>query len=250
MKIAILTQDDGIFSYQFLKPFFEVLSKNNFFQITSVNLSRSTASGRKETTTQKIRKMLEIFGISFVLYTVFRYAWNICLNKNVRKLANNFNVPLYNLTKGVNSRHFHERLKNEKADLVVIVAGTEIVKEKTLKTTKYGFINCHSSLLPSNKGLMPVFWSLLNEKTGFTWYALDEGIDTGSVLLQQKVEVQTSFVKQLIITKEQSAHRMIEAIEILIGNKNVVLVPNHRSSYNKFPDRNNVIELRKKIKLF
>jgi len=250
MKIAILTQEDGIFSYEFLKPFVEVLCKDKVHELTSINLSRSTASGRKETAAQKTRKIYSTFGLKFLFYLLLRYSYNKVRRKSVSKLAKDYHVSLHALLKGVNSNDFRERLRVENVDLVVIIAGTEIVKSETLRAVNYGFINCHSSVLPSDKGLMPVFWSLMYGRPGFTWYTLDEGIDTGSILLQQKVNIQNSFVEQLIVTKQQAAIRLLEAIEILTGRKKDILIVDQKSSYNKFPTNKDVKDLRKKKRLF
>lgn len=249
MRIAILTQDDGIFSYQFIKPFLVAISQKEGYSLTSVNLSRSTAVGKKESNKQKLKRVKNTFGWSFVLNMVWRFAINKIFCRSVAIVASQNNIPSFELVEGVNTASFRERLKSEQVDVVVIVAGTEIIKKQTLETPPLGFINCHSSLLPSDKGLMPVFWSLLSERPGFTWYKLNEGIDTGTVLLQQKVQRQSSFIDQLIWTKKQAASRLIEAIEINVGNGKSVELEGFSDSYNKFPTKANIQALRKIIRL-
>ena len=250
MRIAILTQDDGVFSYDFLKPFFEAISKGSSYKITSVNLSRSSAIGRKESVRQKLSRIRQSMGAEFIFYSVYRFAVNKIFGRSVNRLALKFDVDTFEVTKGVNSNEFRNRMTIEKVDVVVIVAGTEIIRKEALEIPRLGFINCHSSLLPSDKGLMPVFWSLLSDRTGFTWYTLNEGIDTGNVLLQQKVTTQKSFVRQLIITKRQAASRLLEAIEIREGKKSSIQIDDHEGCYNKFPTRKDVLELKKKVRLF
>lgn len=249
MRVALLTQDDGIFSYQFIKPFLEVISGNEGYSLTSVNLSRSTAVGKKESYKEKLKRVKNTFGWSFVISTVWRFSINKIFRLSVAKAASKYNIPTFKIVEGVNTALFRERLHSERVDVVVIVAGTEIIKKQTLETPPLGFINCHSSLLPSDKGLMPVFWSLLSERTGFSWYKLNEGIDTGSVLLQQKVERQSSFVNQLIWTKKQAASRLIEAIEINAGNGKSLELEGYPDSYNKFPTKADIQALKKKIRL-
>lgn len=249
MRIALLTQDDGIFSYQFIKPFLEAISENEGYSLTSINLSRSTAVGKKESNKEKLQRILNTFGWPFVLNTVWRFGINKVFRRSIAKVASQYNIPVFKIIDGVNTASFRERLQSEHVDVVVVVAGTEIIKKHTLEIPPLGFINCHSSLLPSDKGLMPVFWSLLSERTGFTWYKLNEGIDTGSVLLQQKVEQQSSFVNQLIWTKKQAASRLIEAIEINSGKGDSVELEGYPDTYNKFPSKEDVKILKKKIKL-
>jgi len=249
MRIALLTQDDGIFSYQFIKPFLEAITGTEGYSLTSVNLSRSTAVGKKESNKEKLTRVKNTFGWSFVLSMVWRFGINNVFRQSVAKAASQYNIPTFEIVKGVNTTLFRDRLHSEQVDVVVIVAGSEIIKKQTLETPPLGFINCHSSLLPSDKGLMPVFWSLLSERTGFTWYKLNEGIDTGSVLLQQKVERQSSFINQLIWTKKQAASRLIEALEINAGNGKSVGLDGYPDSYNKFPTKTDIQALKKKIRL-
>jgi methionyl-tRNA formyltransferase len=250
MRIAILTQDDGIFSYDFLNPFFEVISKDTSHKITSINLSRSSAVGRKESARQKLNRIRQSMGAEFIFYSVYRFLVNKLLGRSVNRLALKYGIDKYEVIKGANSHEFRNKLTAEKVDVIVIIAGTEIIKKEVLEVPTLGFINCHSSLLPSDKGLMPVFWSLLSDRTGFTWYTLNEGIDTGNILLQQKVSTQKSFVHQLIMTKQQAASRLLEAIEIREGKKSPILLEGHEGCYNKFPTRKDVLELKKKVKLF
>ncbi|MFW6026104.1 MAG: methionyl-tRNA formyltransferase, partial [Candidatus Woesearchaeota archaeon] len=67
----------------------------------------------------------------------------------------------------------------------------QILTQKVLDITKYGVINVHTSLLPKYRGPAPVQWAIRNgEKiTGVTIMQTDEGIDTGDILQQEKVEI-------------------------------------------------------------
>ena len=250
MKFAILTQDDGIFSYDLVKPFVKIFNESNDHIITSINLSRSRAVGRQQTIKKKLLLTLNTFGYKFVLFSICKYIYNSLVGRSVKTLADKAHLPLYKLIDGVNSSRFRERMVIEQVDIVVIIAGTEIVKRETLHAPNLGFINCHSSILPADKGLMPVFWSLLSNRTGFTWYSLDEGIDTGKILLQQRVQVERSFVKQLITTKEQAASRLFDAVKVLTNDNKPVLLKVKNGSYNKFPSREDVSKFKDIIRLF
>lgn len=77
------------------------------------------------------------------------------------------------------------------ADLAVVVAYGRLLKPKTLNAFKLGALNVHFSLLPKYRGAAPVQWSLVHgeTKTGVTLFWLDEGMDTGPVLLQRELDV-------------------------------------------------------------
>lgn len=249
MNVAILTQDDGVFSAEFVKPFIREIINSSDHTLTSVNLSRSAAAGKKENLFNKLKRVQNSFGFNFVIFNMFLFLKNIIFNNSVNNSSKKVGVNCFNLTEGVNSDSFRSRLQHEGVDVVVVIAGTEIIKADTLRVPPFGFVNCHSSLLPSDKGLMPVFWSLLNNRCGFTWYKLDVGIDTGKILFQQEIPVEKSFVAQLIITKQIAASALLKALNINIGDSKAVLIQKQEPSYNKFPKKDDVIKLKAKIKL-
>lgn len=77
------------------------------------------------------------------------------------------------------------RLAEEKADAIIVVAYGKILPKSILELTPGGCINVHGSLLPRYRGAAPVQWAVLNgdEVAGVTTMLLDEGVDTGDMLL-------------------------------------------------------------------
>ena len=86
---------------------------------------------------------------------------------------------------------FAEWLRGEEPDLAVVVAYGKIFPPDLLSIPRYGCVNLHLSLLPKYRGAAPVNWALIKgeEVTGITTMLMDEGMDTGPILLQKKVEV-------------------------------------------------------------
>ena len=76
-------------------------------------------------------------------------------------------------------------------DLFVVVAYGEILPKALLAIPKYGSVNVHASLLPKYRGAAPMPWAILKgeEVTGVTTMMMDEGMDTGDILLQTKVSI-------------------------------------------------------------
>jgi methionyl-tRNA formyltransferase len=73
---------------------------------------------------------------------------------------------------------------------IFILAGASILKLKTLSIPIQGCINFHSSLLPNYRGAAPIFWQLWNgDRAGVTIHYVDEGVDTGDIILQQEMDV-------------------------------------------------------------
>lgn len=76
-------------------------------------------------------------------------------------------------------------------DLIVVVAYGCILPRSVLEIPKYGCINLHVSLLPKYRGSAPVQWAVLNgdQETGVSIMRMDEGLDTGDVLVCEKISV-------------------------------------------------------------
>src|SRR4051812_10596818 len=77
------------------------------------------------------------------------------------------------------------------ADVVVVVAYGRILPAPLLGAFHYGSLNVHFSLLPKYRGAAPVNWAIVNgeAKTGVTVMQMDEGLDTGNILLQRSAEI-------------------------------------------------------------
>ncbi len=90
----------------------------------------------------------------------------------------------------VNSQHCRDLLK-ALDPAVVAVYGTRILKRQTLRAVDAPFINYHAGINPKYRGQHPGYWALVNgdlENAGVTIHLVDEGVDTGSVLYQARVE--------------------------------------------------------------
>jgi len=86
---------------------------------------------------------------------------------------------------------FLEILLAVKPELLVVVAFGQIIPGKVLGSAPWGGINVHASLLPKYRGSAPIQWAIINneQETGLTTMFMDEGMDTGPILLQQKVPI-------------------------------------------------------------
>ncbi len=86
---------------------------------------------------------------------------------------------------------FLEELKKYKADLFVVVAYGQILKEELLNIPELGCINVHASLLPKYRGAAPIQQSILNgEKTsGITIIKLIKKMDAGPIIAQKEMEI-------------------------------------------------------------
>jgi len=84
-----------------------------------------------------------------------------------------------------------ERIRHKKPDLLVVVAFGQLLKRELLAIPSFGAINIHASLLPKYRGPAPIHWAILNneKKTGLTAMLMDEGLDTGHMILQEELRI-------------------------------------------------------------
>ena len=91
----------------------------------------------------------------------------------------------------IKDREAIEKIKQVKPDLIIVVAFGQILPKEILELPKYGCINVHASLLPKYRGAAPINFAIINgeKKTGVTTMYMEEGLDTGDMLLKNEVEI-------------------------------------------------------------
>jgi methionyl-tRNA formyltransferase len=102
----------------------------------------------------------------------------------VKVCAESHGLAVYQPT-SMRTQEAYDRLAEEQADAIIVVAYGKILPKAILDLTPNGCINVHGSLLPRYRGAAPVQWAVLNGDTeaGVTTMLLDEGVDTGDMLL-------------------------------------------------------------------
>lgn len=91
----------------------------------------------------------------------------------------------------VNTPEFLEQLRLLAPDLIIVVAFGQLIKKELLQLPPQGIVNVHASLLPKYRGAAPIHRAILNGETesGVTTMLIDEGMDTGDMLLTAKTPI-------------------------------------------------------------
>ncbi|MCP4106438.1 MAG: methionyl-tRNA formyltransferase [Desulfobacteraceae bacterium] len=91
----------------------------------------------------------------------------------------------------VRTDEFADRIKEANPDLFVVVAFGHILTEKILALPQIGAVNIHASLLPKYRGAAPIQWAVISreKETGVTTMLMDAGMDTGDILLSEKIGI-------------------------------------------------------------
>lgn len=91
----------------------------------------------------------------------------------------------------INSKESIDKIKEINPDFVIVVAYGQILKKDILEAPKYGCYNVHASLLPKYRGAAPINWTIINgeKETGVTIMEMEEGLDTGDMILWKSVPI-------------------------------------------------------------
>lgn len=103
--------------------------------------------------------------------------------------AHEHNIEVYKPNK---LKEDYEYILNKKPDIIITCAYGSIVPKVVLDYPSYGCINVHASLLPKYRGASPIVASILNgeKETGITIMYMDEGIDTGNIIMSRSIKIE------------------------------------------------------------
>ncbi|UBM57896.1 formyl transferase [Marinilongibacter aquaticus] len=243
MRILILTQDDPFFLAKNIRFLLNKLPKGA--EVVGTVLFDVSPFGKRESLKDKMKKTYDIFGFSFFVYYGIKYVL-AKLNPlhSVAKTMKEFNIPIIQLEGNVNSPKNLEIIQSYKPDLLVSIGGNQIFRRPLLDSATHGCINLHTAPLPKYRGLMPSFWVMrFNEThTGVSVFFVDEGIDSGPILVQKIVEIGDRSQEELIkYTKQIGMESIIECIE-KIQSGQYELIPNNEEemTYYSFPTKEDV----------
>ncbi len=108
----------------------------------------------------------------------------------VKQFATERNLAILQPEK-VRDSGFIEKLEQLKPEAIVVVAFGQILSQQILDIPVHGCINLHGSLLPKYRGAAPIHWAIFNgeTETGNTTMLMDKGMDTGAMLLKDKLAI-------------------------------------------------------------
>jgi methionyl-tRNA formyltransferase len=111
----------------------------------------------------------------------------------VKQKARDLNLPIAQPEKIKNNAEFRAQLEALAPDCIVVVGYGRIIPRWMLDLPPHGNINLHASLLPKYRGAAPIQWAIASgeNETGNTTMRIDEGLDTGDILLQREMAIAT-----------------------------------------------------------
>jgi methionyl-tRNA formyltransferase len=137
-------------------------------------------------------------------------------------LAEKYGIPVLQPQK-IKTEEFFNELKKLDPNLICVAAYGKILPKNILDLPSYGCINVHASLLPKYRGAAPINWAIIRgEKvTGITTMKMDEGMDTGDMLLKKEVSIDDEDTGETLSEKLShiGAELLIETIGLLKEGK-------------------------------
>lgn len=134
----------------------------------------------------------------------------------------------------VNSDEAFDRIAALEPDFIVVAAYGQILKKRILELPRYNCLNIHASLLPKYRGAAPINWAIANgdDKTGITIMDMEEGLDTGAIILKSEIPINWEDDSEMIHDKlaQLGSTLIIDAIELIVSGKAKFTPQKHEES--------------------
>jgi methionyl-tRNA formyltransferase len=135
----------------------------------------------------------------------------------VKMLAGAAGLPVVQPEKIKNNAELRSRLEAIQPDAIIVVAYGRIIPEWMLQLPRWGNLNLHASLLPKYRGAAPIQWAVANGETvtGATTMRLDQGLDTGDILLQRTLAIEPDQTAEQLfpLLAKSGASLMLETLQ-------------------------------------
>jgi methionyl-tRNA formyltransferase len=115
------------------------------------------------------------------------------------------------------------KIQKMKPDLILSAGWRRLIPSSVFKIPKFGTVNLHDGLIPAYRGFAPINWAIINgeNEAGITTHFIDEGMDTGAIILQKKVSIGLSDTSFDVYTKllSLSSELLLDTIRLVETGK-------------------------------
>lgn len=246
MRIFIITMDDPVQTKDFIRHIIDA----RFNDIIGVAVSK----GDRLTLSKGKSKIAYVFSLLLIMGPrhFIKNAFVSVLHKSKKAgfslglfqdpsilgYAGKRGIPVFRI-KSPNNKKFLEELRALKPD-IIINQSQSILKRELLEIPSIGVLNRHNALLPKNRGRLTPFWVLFKEETetGVSIHFVEEGLDSGKIVVQEKylVDKRDGFNKIVKKNYRIAPQAMLKALQLLESG-DAELMDNNDSdaTYNTTP---------------
>ena len=149
------------------------------------------------TLTKLLKKRVNIVGICTLENSIFNSD-----HKDLTIIAEEYKIPV-KYTPDINKDENLKWIKEMNPDIIFCFGWSKLIKKQLLSIPHLGIIGYHPSKIPHNRGRHPLIWALVLglNKTASTFFKIDEGPDTGDILLQQDILISKNDNAQTLYNK-------------------------------------------------
>lgn len=243
MRTVVIIQDEPFYLPYAIPHLFKKIGRRH--EIVGCILLSVSPFGKSESFLQKALRTWRIFGNRFFIRYALRYLRCKLFSANaMERVFISRGVPVIHLSKSINSPKSLGQIRAFNPDILVSIAGNEIFKRSLIDLAPKGCLNLHTAPLPRYRGLMPTFWVLRfrETQTAVSIFLVDEGIDSGPIVVQKTVEIENMTQDQLIrVTKRIGMEGIAEALDKMEETEpKLIENDTDQSSYFGFPTANDV----------
>ena len=246
MKIYIITMDDPIQTYHFIKDIIDA-KRDQIVGLSVPNGDRLTLAKGKSKYVYIFSLLLIMGPFHFIKNSLITIFHKIKLILSRYGIVDDPSILSYAKKQGIsvkriktpNNKEFREYLKSLDLD-VIINQSQSFIRKELLEIPKIGVLNRHNALLPKNRGRLAPFWVLYNgeRETGVSIHFVQESLDSGDILVQKRFDVTDKDTFNSLVKNNYSlaSKAMIEALEKLEnGASNFIKNDDSIASYNSTP---------------
>jgi len=244
VRVLLITQNEPFYLAQALEQLLREFPEG--CQLVGCIVMSPSPMGKPEPLWKRAKKTWGTFGTTFFLHYALRFLRHkIDSERQVEAVIQKHEIPLVHLEKSINHTDSREKISQLGADVFVSVQANQIFRQPLIDLAPKGVLNLHTALLPKYRGLMPTFWALRHgeQETGVSVFFVDEGIDSGPILVQKRIPIppQCSLDQLIRQTKAIGMSAVCEALECLRDGRTETLPnPEEEMSYYSFPTRQDV----------
>ncbi|MFK7049193.1 Methionyl-tRNA formyltransferase [Flavobacterium columnare] len=152
----------------------------------------------------------------------------------LEKFCNSNNIIFYRL-ENFRDDNFLNLIRVINPDLVVVCHFQKLFSKDLIIIPKFGCINLHPSLLPFYRGMSPQHWPIINGdvRTGITVHFIDEGVDTGDIILQEQIDIDGKDTVYDLQNKMKYYYNtiVVDAIKKISENSEYIVQKKMKGSY-------------------
>ena len=139
---------------------------------------------------------------------------------------------------GKKTNDYIDVIKNINPDVILIMGWYYMVPKKIRDLAKYGAWGIHASMLPDYAGGAPLVWAIINgeKETGITLFKLDDGVDDGDIISQEKIKIEeTDSIKEVYEKVTIASKNLL--LNALQNISSIVFTPQDKSKIKIYPQR-------------